>query len=79
MLRLLDIVLSVAVVAAQPNPTWYGFRPTASSPTSSVDLVDLDDGAKVRTTIGSVSKLVHDDLQPDFHNHFFCCFMGGPI
>ena len=60
--RALALALGLAAVAAQP--TWFGTRPSPSAP-NSVDLVDLTDGAVVRTTIGTVTLGAGEYAWPD--------------
>ena len=60
---LLVASLGLAGCAAQA-PTWFGLRPSASAP-NSVELLDLTDGAVVRTTIGTVALGAGEYAWPD--------------
>jgi hypothetical protein len=61
--RALALALGLLSATAQ-SPTWFGLRPSPSAP-HSVDLVDLTDGAVVRTTIGTVALGAGEYAWPD--------------
>jgi hypothetical protein len=60
----ISLALSFATLALGQAPTWYAFRPSTTAP-SSLDLIDITDGAGVNTVIGTVALGAGEVAWPD--------------
>jgi hypothetical protein len=64
MLMRAALAACATALATAQEPTWFGLRPSATTP-QSVEVVDLTDGAVVRTVIGTVALGKGEYAHPD--------------